>query len=156
MITFIGEYTCKVDVKGRIMLPSAFKKQLPAGSEEKFVIKPDVYESCLVMYPFEEWERLNRIIRRNTNPFNREHARFLRLFHDGKAEVVLDASNRLLIPKRLLEYAKAKKEVLLAGQDGKIEVWSPMLYGKFRENVTELESLAEKILGGTINDLGEE
>ena len=68
MITFIGEYTCKVDAKGRIMLPSAFKKQLPATALEKFVAKRDVFEKCLVMYPIEEWERQNRIIRKNTNP----------------------------------------------------------------------------------------
>ena len=147
MITFIGEHICKVDSKGRIMLPSAFKKQMPAGVEERFVIKPDVYESCLVMYPIEEWERLNKIIRRNTNPFNKEHERFLRLFNDGKAELVLDANSRLLIPKRLLDYAKANEEVLLEGRDGKIDVWSPVLYGKFKEGKSELESLTEKILG---------
>jgi MraZ protein len=156
MITFIGEHTCKVDAKGRIMLPSAFKKQMPTGTEERFVIKPDVYENCLIMYPIQEWERLNRIIRRNTNPFNKEHERFLRLFNDGKAELVLDASSRLLVPKRLLDYAQAKKEVLLAGRDGKIDVWSPALYRKFKEGVTELESLTEKILGGDIKDLDEE
>ena len=53
MITFIGEYTCKVDAKGRIMLPSAFKKQLPAAAQEKFVVKRDVFENCLVMYPIQ-------------------------------------------------------------------------------------------------------
>ena len=156
MITFIGEHTCKVDSKGRIMLPSAFKKQMPAGTEERFVIKPDIYETCLVMYPIQDWERLNRIIRRNTNPFNREHELFNRLFNEGKAELVLDASSRLLIPKRLLEHAQAKKEVLLAGREGKIDVWSPALYRKFKEGKSDLEALTEKILGGEINDLDEE
>ncbi len=156
MITFIGEYTCKVDAKGRIMLPSAFKKQMPAGTEERFVIKPDVYEPCLIMYPIEEWERLNRIIRRNTNPFNKEHERFIRLYNDGKAELVLDASSRLLIPKRLMDHARATKEVLLEGRDGKIDVWAPDLYAKFKEGVSDLESLTEKILGGEIRYLDEE
>jgi MraZ protein len=153
MITFIGEYTCKVDAKGRIMLPSAFKKQLPAGSHEKFVVKPDVFEKCLVLYPIQEWERQNRIIRRNTNPYNKEHSRFLRMFYQGTAELVLDASNRILIPKRLMEFSGANNEVLLAGQFGKIEVWSPELYGKVSGDTADFASLAEKILGGAINDL---
>jgi MraZ protein len=156
MITFIGEYTCKVDAKGRILLPSAFKKQMPAGTEDRFVIKPDLYETCLVMYPIREWERLNRIIRANTNPFNKEHERFIRLFNDGKAELVLDANSRLLIPKRLLGHAGAKKEVLLEGREGKIDVWSPERYAKFKEGVSDLETLAEKILGGDIRYLDEE
>ena len=156
MITFIGEYTCKVDPKGRIMLPSAFKKQMPAGTEDRFVIKPDIYETCLVMYPIREWERLNRIIRANTNPFNREHERFIRLFNDGKAELALDANNRLLIPKRLLDHAGAKNEVLLEGREGKVDIWSPERYVKFKEGVADLETLAEKILGGDLRYLDEE
>lgn len=156
MITFIGEYTCKVDAKGRIMLPSAFKKQLPPGAGEKFVVKRDVFEKCLVMYPMEEWERQNRIIRKNTNPFNKEHSRFLRMFYQGTAELILDSNNRFLIPKRLMDIAGIAKEAVLAGQYGKIEIWAERQYGRVSEEVPDFASLAEKILGGAINDLGNE
>lgn len=156
MITFIGEYNCKVDPKGRIMLPSAFKRQLPAGAQEKFVVKQDVFEKCLVMYPLEEWERQNRIIRKNTNPYNREHSRFLRMFYQGTAELVLDASNRFLLPRRLMEFAGIDKEAVLAGQFGKIEIWSQEKFGKVGEEIPDFASLAEKILGGAINDLENE
>lgn len=153
MITFIGEYTCKVDAKGRIMLPSAFKKQLPAAAQEKFVVKRDVFEKCLVLYPIREWERQNRIIRSNTNPYNKEHSRFLRMFYQGTAELVLDSNNRILIPKRLMDFARIGKDVVLAGQYGKIEIWAEEQYGKVSEEALDFASLAEKILGGAINDL---
>ena len=78
MITFIGEYTCKVDAKGRIMLPSAFKKQMSGSNQEKFVIKKDIFENCLVLFPIDEWERQNRIIRKKINPYKKEHNLFLR------------------------------------------------------------------------------
>ena len=156
MITFIGEYTCRVDAKGRIMLPSAFKKQLPIGSEERFVMKRDIFESCLVLYPVQEWERQNRIIRSRTNPYNKEHSRFLRLFYQGTAEVILDASNRILIPKRLIEFSSIKKEAVLAGQHGRIEIWAGELYDKVSEEAADFASLAEKILGGAMNDLENE
>ncbi len=153
MITFIGEYTCKVDAKGRIMLPSAFKKQLPAAAQEKFVVKRDVFEKCLVLYPIREWERQNRIIRSNTNPYNKEHSRFLRMFYQGTAELVLDSNNRILMPKRLMDFAGIGKDVVLAGQYGKIEIWAEDQYGKVSEEALDFASLAEKILGGAINDL---
>ena len=57
MATFIGDYTCKVDVKGRIILPAAFKKQLPAGAEDHFVVRKDIFESCLVLFSIEDWNR---------------------------------------------------------------------------------------------------
>jgi MraZ protein len=156
MVTFIGEYTCKVDAKGRIMLPSAFKKQLPATSQEKFVVKRDVFEKCLIMYPIEEWERQNRIIRKSTNPYNKEHSRFLRMFYQGTAELILDSNSRFLVPRRLMDFAGIQKEAVLAGQYGRIEIWSGIQYGKVSEDIPDFASLAEKILGGAINDLENE
>ncbi len=151
MALFIGDYTCKVDPKGRILFPSAFKKQMDAASDEHFVIKKDIFEQCLVLYPFKEWERQNEIIRNRLNPYNREHNRFLRAFFKGSAEVFLDGNSRILIPKRLLESADIQKDAVLAGQDGKIEIWSKELYEAGGLNEDEFATLAEKILGNTNN-----
>jgi len=155
MTTFIGEYSCKVDAKGRIMLPSAFKKQMPSASSDKFVVKKDIFEQCLVLYPMDEWERQNKLIRSRLNPYNKDHNRFLRNFYRGTAELVLDSNNRMLIPKRLLELIRAKKEVILAGQDGKIEIWAQDIYVGGADGEDEFASLAEKIMGGTLNQQDE-
>jgi MraZ protein len=147
MATFIGDYTCRVDAKGRIILPSAFKKQMPAAAMDKFVVKKDIFEKCLVLYPMDEWDRQNSIIRERLNPYNKEHSRFLRGFYKGTAEVVLDANNRILVPKRLLDLVQIKSEVILAGQDGKIEIWSNSLYNEQESEADEFARLAEKIMG---------
>jgi MraZ protein len=151
---YIGEYHCKVDSKGRIMLPAAFKRQMASGSQDRFVVRKDIYESCLVLYPMDEWQRQNKIIRANTNPYNKEHNAFVRGFFKGAAEIELDASNRMLIPKRLLEETHIETEVVLAWQDGKIEIWSEKVYDKTVSG-DEFAVLAEKIMGGTINDINE-
>ncbi len=154
MITFIGQYSCKVDEKGRIMLPTAFKKQLPQDEQDRFVVKPDVFEKCLVIYPVREWEKLDKMIRSRTNSFNPEHARFLRMFYHGSAEITLDASNRMLLPKRLIEYGGLGREAILAGQSGKIEIWSVEMYENASRAPSDFALMAEKILGGTFNDPG--
>jgi len=97
MTTFIGDYTAKVDAKGRIVLPSAFKKQLDPAANERFVVKKDVFEKCLVLFPMDEWERQVAIIRSKLNPYNKEHNRFLRGFYKVTAELALDSNNRILI-----------------------------------------------------------
>jgi MraZ protein len=89
MISFIGDYSCKFDTKGRVALPSAFKRQMQEGVQDGFVLKSDVFEKCLILYPMKEWERQNKAIRSMTNPFNKEHAKFLRMFFSGTAEVML-------------------------------------------------------------------
>lgn len=155
MTTFIGEYSCKVDAKGRIMLPAAFKKQMPSTANDRFVVKKDIFEQCLVMYPMDEWERQNKLIRSKLNPYNKEHNRFLRNFYRGTAELILDSNNRMLIPRRLLELVGIKKEATLAGQDGKIEIWSKGIYDRGAEGEDEFASLAEKIMGGTLNEQNE-
>ena len=156
MTTFIGDYTCKVDAKGRITFPSAFKKQVNSASGDRFVAKKDIFEQCLVLYPIDEWERQNELIRSRINPYNKEHNRFLRNFYKGTAEVSLDGNNRLLIPKRLLDLVEISKEVVLAGQDGKIEIWASDLYHQIDEPEEEFASLAEKIMGNTGNNENDE
>lgn len=147
MTTFIGDYSCKVDPKGRIMLPQAFMKNMPEGSRDKFVIKKDIYEKCLVLYTMDEWQRRIQEILENTSRFNREHRMLIREFSKDTAEVELDSSNRMLIPARLLTLASIDKDVVLAGQLDQIEIWSKELYDQTGINSEAFGELAGKILG---------
>lgn len=158
MITFIGDYTCKLDNKGRALLPSAFIKQMAqmpfagkGGLQDRFVIKKDIFETCLLLFPMDEWQRQNEILRNNTNPFNREHNKFLRGFFKGIAELSLDANNRLLIPKRLLDEINAGREIVMAGQFGKIEIWAKSMYDTVESGDERFATLAEKIMGNLLH-----
>ena len=151
MVPFIGEYSCRPDAKGRMLFPSAFRKQLSVDTGDRFVIRKDVFENCLVLYPMAEWERLNRLIRERTNSFNREHLRFLRMYFHGAAEVMVDGSGRILIPRRLLEAAGIGSEAVMAGQPGRIEIWDAAQYEKNTGMSEDFARLAEKILGSSLN-----
>lgn len=156
MSTFIGNHTCKVDSKGRILFPSALKKQMPGTAQDSFVVKKDIFEKCLVLYTMDEWERQNKLIRSRINPYNKEHSKFLRSFYRGTAELVLDSNNRILIPRRLLELVGIKKEVVLAGQYGKIEIWPEESYEILDEEVKDFPALAEKLMGSSLIDTKKE
>ena len=152
MITFIGDYTCKLDDKGRVLLPAVFIKQMASSVQERFVLKKDIFEPCLVLFPMNEWERQNEILRQNTNPYNREHNKFLRGLFKGTAEITLDSSNRLLIPKRLLDEIGAGRDIVLAGQLGKIEIWPADAYNTVEGGDDNFAQLAEKIMGNIRKD----
>jgi len=153
MATFIGDYTCKVDVKGRIILPAAFKKQMPADAQDHFVVRKDIFEKCLVLFAIEDWNRQLVKIRKKLNPFNREQNMFLRNFFKGTAELSLDNNNRILVPKKLMDLIGADRDVVLAGQDGRIEIWVADIYDKIDMPAEDLANLAEKYLGGSNNEL---
>ena len=152
MATFIGDYRCKVDVKGRIILPAAFKKQMPTEQCDHFVARKDIFENCLVLYSLEDWNRQLEIIRKRMNTYNREHNTFLRNFFKGTAELILDSNNRLLIPKRFLDMVGAERDVVLAGQDGRIELWAANIYDNIDMPADDFANLAEKLMGGIINE----
>jgi MraZ protein len=152
MATFIGDYPCKVDVKGRIILPMAFKKQMPVAAQDHFVVRKDIFENCLVLYAIDDWNRQLEKIRKRINPYNREHNMFLRNFFKGTAELSLDSNNRMLIPKRLFDLIGADRDVVLAGQDGRIEIWSASVYETIEMPAEDFANLAEKLMGGSINE----
>ncbi len=146
MFTFIGDFECRTDAKGRIVFPSAFKKVL-GDDDWRFVVRKDLFESCLILYPFAVWEEELSRIREKLNPYNREHKLFLRHFFRGSAEISLDGNGRFLVPKRLMEQISAHREVILLGVDRYIEVWDKDVYMDSGLSRDELGEIAEKILG---------
>ncbi len=150
MTSFIGDYTGKVDSKGRVVLPSSFVKQMSDANDGKFVIKNDIFEKCLILYSIDEWERQKSIIRAKINPYKRDHNKFLREFYRNTFEVALDSNNRILLPAKLVEYAEIKKEVNFSGQDKKIEIWSGDIYQSVAQESDDFANLAEDIMGGDL------
>ncbi len=140
MSSFVGNILCKIDSKGRIALPSAFRKQLSKQAHGSFVIKKDMFENCLVLLPYDEWERQVEKIRGRLNPFNRQHNRFLRNFFKDVSILTLDSNNRLLIPKEFLNFIEVSDEVFLIGLDRKIELWNKETFEKY---ITEYEGFNE-------------
>ena len=129
----------------------AFKKLMPSDARDHFVVRKDIFENCLVLYSIEDWNRQLEKIRKRINPYNREHNKFLRNFYKGTAELPLDNNNRMLIPKKFYDLIGADRDVVLAGQDGRIEIWAADAYGKIDMAAGDFADLAEKLMGGTVN-----
>jgi len=148
MLIFNGDYSCKVEAKGRIMLPAAFRKILTEAEITRFVIKNDLYEQCLELYTVDEWEKQHSLILKTIKPYDPEDRQFLRDFRMGAAELECDPTGRILIPARLLKYAEITNEALLSGSVGKIEIWSPDLYGNSGGDLAAKRTRALRIMGG--------
>jgi MraZ protein len=146
MLNFHGEYECRIDDKGRIILPAGLKKQVPPEAQDKFIINRG-FETCLVIYPMNIWDEVSKEVN-ELSQFTEDHRVMARNFNRGASELQLDASNRILIPKSLLDYAKIEKDLILSAYAKKIEVWGKEEYEK-NLNLTnqEYSKLAEKVLG---------
>ena len=145
MTFFTSEYECKLDAKGRLILPSRIKAQLPEGGGNELVIRKG-FEPCLILYPMVEFKKVFSKIS-GLNEFNEEYRRLQRNFLSGVVTVELDSNRRFLVPKNMLSYAQLDKDVLLVGTGNKVEMWKPSVYEKHIINDPgELSKLAEKYL----------
>jgi MraZ protein len=149
--SIIGTYECKVDAKGRLLLPAPLKKQLTTSLQDGFVLKRSVFQSCLELYPMQEWNvmmtrinKLNRFVKKNND--------FIRRFTAGVKVVEIDNLGRLLIPKDLTVFGSISKDIVLASAVNIVEIWDKDLYEKSLDNSEiDFADLAEDVMGN-IND----
>lgn len=145
MTFFTSEYESKLDSKGRLVLPSRIKSQLPGEVGEELVIRKG-FEQCLILYPMVEFRKVFSRIS-GLSEFNEEYRKLQRNFFSGTATVELDGNGRFLIPKNMLAYAQIEKEAVLVGMGNKVEIWNPTFYEKHLiSDPGELSKLAQKYL----------
>ena len=151
MLNLLGEYTCKIDAKGRLMFPARLRKQLDSVLHHGLVVNRDIFEGCLVVYPQPEWDKVNREMSRLSR-YNRKHQLFQRKFMKGATHVELDSSGRINLPALLLEHAGIQlttdNEIIVSGLGEKIELWSKSRYDRSVIDDTEdfdFGSLAEEV-----------
>lgn len=143
----IGTYECKVDTKGRVMMPIALKKQLSKLINEGFVLKRSVFNHCIEMYPLSEWAKLMDKLN-GLNRFNKKNNDFIRRFTAGVKSVEMDNSGRFLISKDLIKYASIDKEIVVSSSVNILEIWNKSTYEKvINEATLDFGVLAEEVMG---------
>lgn len=141
-----GEFDCKLDAKGRLRVPGQLLKQLASYQSDEFVVNRG-YENHLMLYPKAVWgEKTKEINRLNLNVKDQRQA--VRYFYRGASEIKIDGSERLLLPKRLLDYADIDREVVLFAYQHQIEIWDRKAYDEMLDSEPDsFSEIAERIWG---------
>ncbi len=121
---FTGNIDAKADTKGRLFLPATFRRILQEEGEERLILRRDVFQSCLVLYPESVWNKQVDALAERAGMFDRRGRDMLRRFVADSETVTLDANGRFLVPKRYLAMAGIQNEVRFIGVDNTIEVWA--------------------------------
>jgi len=142
-----GTYYCKMDSKGRIMLPAELRKQLADLQMNDFVLKRAVFHKNLEMHPKNEWDKLMEKLNK-LNRFKKKNVDFLTRFLAGVRNVSMDGTGRLQIPKDLVNVAGLQKEVVIASAINILQIWDKDTYEAFlQESVDDFSNLAEEVMG---------
>ncbi len=146
MTQLLGEFDCKLDAKGRLMVPAALKKQLPNSENDGLIINRG-FEKNLVIYPKNVWDAVVADLAK-LNIYDQENRAFVRAFTRGATELSLDAAGRVLLPKSLVDYAGIGNDLVLACQLDRIEVWDKKSYEDIFDDVpANFADLAQKVMG---------
>ena len=148
---FTGNIDAKVDEKGRVFVPSSFRKILHREDVQGLIMRRDIFQDCLVLYPQEVWDKQVDAITTKTNMFDRNGRNALRWFVAGAEAVTLDSGGRMLIPKRYLEETGIQNDVRFIGVDDTMEIWSKQKVEAFNSQGKEMAASLELLMCGTDN-----
>jgi len=137
---FIGEYAHTIDEKSRLAIPIKFRKELSKGA-----IVTKGLDGCLFLYTLTEWQKL--VDRMNQMPISQKNARaFSRLILAGAMDVEIDKQGRIVLPKYLVDYAKVKRNVIVAGLFNRLEIWDTHTWDSYKQKTEkDSETLAEQL-----------
>ena len=148
---FLGNIEAKMDAKGRAFLPAVFRKILQAGSngttDVRLVLRKDVFQPCLVLYPENVWNEQMDALRQRLNRWNKQHQQVFRQFVSEVEVLTLDGNGRFLVPKRYLRMADIDQDVKFVGMGDTIEIWSNAKAEQSQMNPEEFGQALEELMG---------
>lgn len=150
---FRGITNASIDEKGRLSLPQRNRESLLASSDGRLVVTIDTQERCLLVYPLNEWDEVQRRLE-NLSNISRNTRILQRLLIGHASDLEIDKTGRILLSSNLREYAFLEKKVVLVGQGNKLEAWSEEIWRArmeiwldFKDRDLELDS---EILGSVM------
>ena len=124
MDRFIGNIDAKADAKGRVFVPAAFRKILQSSGSSRLILRKDIYQDCLVLFPESVWnEELDRLSAK-LNKYDEEQQQTFRQFVMDSDVLEMDSNGRILISKRYMQMVQITNEVRFVGMNDTIEIWS--------------------------------
>lgn len=155
---FLGNIEAKMDAKGRAFLPAVFRKILQAGSNSAFdadrslrmVLRKDVFQPCLVLYPESVWNEQMDALRQRLNRWNKQHQQVFRQYVSEVEIVTLDGNGRFLVPKRYLRMADIEQDIKFIGMGDTIEIWSNTNVDEHQMNPEEFGKALEELMEDTL------
>ncbi len=129
MSTFLGKYEAKADVKGRVFVPSVYRKLLPDGEKERIVMRKDTDNDCLMIYPEHIWNTKVQALQQVLDEWNPDDQLLLMQFVSDAEWLDIDSQGRILLAKRHLQSIQVDNaEILFVGMIDRFAIWGRSHY----------------------------
>lgn len=149
---FIGNIEAKIDTKARAFVPAVFRKILQNNDESALILRKDIFQNCLVLYPTQVWEKELTNLRARLNRWDRREQALFRQFVVDAEKVDIDANGRILIPKRYLQMTNIVDEVRFLGVDNTIEIWAKEALEETLLAADDFSASIEGLMSNSVDD----
>ncbi len=133
---FTGNFPLRMDSAQRVAVPAKFREVLDKkyeASKDQVVLLPDMGK--VKVLPMPVWEDVKRKL--ETLPDFDPNSDEFRTFIFGNLSVCqLDAQNRIRLTPGLCELAELQKEVVVVGQQDRMEIWDAVRWKEFNANTS--------------------
>ena len=151
MSQFLGNIEAKVDNKGRLFVPAAYRRSLEGSGESMLYMRVDTVNCCAKLYPASEWEKINEEIKSKLNLWDKKDARLYRQFTSTVEPIELDSNGRILLQKKHLEALEIETEALFVGVDGYFEIWNKENYEEDLMSDEEFSEAVQEKMGALMS-----
>jgi MraZ protein len=145
MSTFIGKYEAKADVKGRVFIPSSYRKLLPDGAKERVVMRKDAENDCLVVFPEHVWNAKVEDFKSKLDEWNSVDQLLLMQFVSDAEWLDIDSQGRILISKKNMQTIGVENsDFMFVGMIDRFSIWSKTKYDQARMSPTDFSALLKE------------
>ena len=130
MLNFLGNIEAKIDAKARVFVPAAFRKILQSSAQTALILRKDLFQDCLILYPEAVWEEVVAQLRSRLNRWDKAQQQLFRQFVADAERLEMDANGRILMPKRCMQMTNISSDVVFLGVDNTIEIWTKEAFEK--------------------------
>ena len=126
---FLSSYENKIDKKGRISVPAAFRSHLSSMGYNGFISYPSFNHPALEACSQDRIERLSNTID-TLNPFEEKRDFFATSILSESENLQFDTEGRVTLSNKLLNHAKIQSSVLFVGLGKTFQIWEPKNFEK--------------------------
>ena len=137
---FISTYENKLDKKGRVSVPAAYRSHLSSVGYNSVVCYPSFTNSSVEFCSQDRLEKIAETID-TLSPFEENRDIFSTSILANSFQLNFDADGRVTLTEKLLEHSKIKEKVLFVGQGKTFQMWEPTLFKKFSEDARKKANL---------------
>ena len=127
MNIFLSKHQNKIDKKGRVSIPSAFRSVLSEDQFNGIIVYPSFKNNCIEACSMARLQEIYAIIQK-LDPYSEERDAFETIVMGESIQLQFDSEGRVIIPVHLMQQVGITEQAFFVGKGLVFEIWDPVAF----------------------------